>query len=103
MVTDVRLYPKLRDRCEKELLEEDRQRAQEKVRLIVEGMSRKIPSVRTLTVTGRFGIECMKIVESENPELIVTTRPKRPNWVRRFFGSPVDYLIKHAGCPVIEA
>jgi nucleotide-binding universal stress UspA family protein len=33
--------------------------------------------------------------------VIITTRSKRPEWVRRFFGSPVDDLIRKAGCPVV--
>ena len=102
MPTDVGLYPNLKEKCERELLEEHRREAEERARRIADRMARKVASVDVYTVTGRFGIECMRVVESERPDVIVTTRSKRPEWLRRLFGSPVDYLIEHAGCPVIE-
>lgn len=103
MPTDVGLYPNLREKCEKELLEEHRRDAEEKARRIADRMTRRIASVVVHTVTGRFGVECMRVVETERPDVIVTTRSRRPDWLRKFFGSPVDHLIRHAGCPVVEA
>lgn len=101
--TDAGLFPDLIEKCEQEFLREHRERAEEKVKQIVKMAEERGVTVRTYVSTGRFGLECMKVVEKEKPELIVTTRSRRPAWVRRFFGSPVDYLIANAGCPVLEA
>ena len=101
--TDLGMFPHFRETCEAEVLEEHRKQAEEAVRPIL-GMAKE-RGVRAsgCVVTGRFGVECMKVIEREKPELVVTTRSKRPAWVRRFFGSPVDYLMENADCPVIEA
>lgn len=101
--SDVGLFPGLKERCERELLKDYRDEAETKAGCIVERTERRGISVKAYVTTGRFALECMNVVERENPEVIVTTRSKRPAWVRRFFGSPVDYLIAHAGCPVVEA
>lgn len=101
--SDVGVFPGLKERCEQEFLAYEKGIAEEKVRAIADTAEKRGVSVRSCVAVGRFGLECMKIVEDERPELIVTTRSKRPGWVRRFFGSPVDYLIANAGCPVIEA
>ena len=91
------------DRCEEDLLKEHQKQAKEKVRLIVRAAEHYGIDTRTYMSTGRFAIECLEIVKKESPELIITTRSKRPGWVKRYFGSPVDYLIANAGCPVVEA
>ena len=101
--TDVGFFPDLRDRCEQEFLREPRRIAEKNVRAIIERAEKRGVRAQPHIVTGRFGLECMKIIEEEKPGLIVTTRSKRPGWVRRFFGSPVDHLIANAGCPVVEA
>ena len=101
--TDVGFFPDLRDRCEEEFLREHENRAEEQVEQIASRARQRGIAARSCIVTGRFGLESVKIAEKERPRLIVTTRSKRPAWVRRFFGSPVDYLIANAGCPVIEA
>ena len=100
--TDVGLFPDLRDKCEEEFLKGNRELAEEGVKRITETAERRGITVRPCVSIGRFALECMKVVEKEKPDVIVTTRSKRPAWVRRFFGSPVDYLIANAGCPVIE-
>jgi len=100
--SDIASFPDLKERTEEELLKNFRMQAEEKTRTIVERAERRGISVRTYVNTGRFGLECMKVIEREKPEMVVTTRSKRPAWVRRFFGSPVDALIAKAGCPVVE-
>ncbi len=57
--------------------------------------------VGTYIESGRFALVCLDIVEEIRPSLIVTTRSHRPDWVRSFFGSPVDVLTAKAGCPVV--
>ena len=101
--TDVGLYPDLWDRGREEFLEEQRLHAAKAVSDITARAEKRGIAATSRVVTGRFGIECMKAIEEERPGLIVTTRSKRPAWVRRFFGSPVDYLIANAGCPLLEA
>ena len=100
--SEVSVYPEFREKCEKELLKEHRRVAEEKVGYIAEVAKGDGINVRTYISTGRFALECLEVVKKENLELIVTTRSKRPGWVKKFFGSPVNYLIANAGCPVIE-
>jgi nucleotide-binding universal stress UspA family protein len=59
-------------------------------------------SVKLVFEVGRFGIICVDIMKKENPKMIIITRSKRPEWVKKLFGSPVSYLIENASCPVIE-
>ncbi len=101
--TDIGLFPELKEKCEEELLKEHREQAEEKAAAIVKAAEEHGLAARTYISTGRFALECLKVVGKEKPDVIVTTRSRRPAWVRRFFGSPVDHLIAHAGCPVVEA
>ena len=97
------LYPELKGKCEQELLKEYRNRAEERVSSIVKTAEDYGISVETYINSGRFAVECLDVINKECPELIITTRSRRPDWVKRFFGSPVDHLIANAGCPVMEA
>ena len=101
--TDVGIYPALKEKCEEEVLQQHRDQAEEEVSVIVKIAEDYGINVKTYISTGRFALECLEIIKKERPELVITTRSERPNWVKRFFGSPVDYLIANAGCPVMEA
>jgi len=101
--TDVGLYPELQRKCEEELLQEHEQQGREHVAAIRDRATAGGIEVATHLRVGRFALVCLEIAEKEKPALIVTTRSRRPTWVRRFFGSPVDHLTAHAGCPVVEA
>jgi nucleotide-binding universal stress UspA family protein len=101
--SDIGLYPELQQRCENELLTKHEREGREKTAAIAERARAAGLAVSTHVTVGRFAIVCLQIVAQEKPSLIVTTRSKRPEWVRRFFGSPVNELIAKAGCPVIEA
>jgi len=92
----------LRNRCEEEILAEHKERGKKYVENIERRARTSGISVKTVFQMGRFGLICVDIMQKENPLVIVTTRSKRPEWVKKFFGSPVSYLIKHASCPVIE-
>lgn len=101
--TDLQLYPELRVKSEEDILKEHRRQADEKAAFVARAAEDQGINVRTYISTGRFALECLEVVKKEKPELIITTRSRRPDWVKRFFGSPVDYLIANAGCPVVEA
>jgi nucleotide-binding universal stress UspA family protein len=92
----------LKEKAESEILKEHENQAKEKVDYIVSIAEKFGISVKTYIDTGRFGLKCVEIAKIENPELIITTRSKRPEWIKKLFGSPVDYLIKKSGCKVIE-
>jgi len=100
---DLSLFPELRESCEEEALKKYRKSGEELVKSIVQKSQQYGIEVKTKIETGRFALTCLEVVKQENPECIVTTRSRRPEWVKRFFGSPVDYLIANAGCSVIEA
>ncbi|MBI5605371.1 MAG: universal stress protein [Deltaproteobacteria bacterium] len=73
----------------------------EHVATIAEKAKKEGIQVKTLVQVGRFAVVCLEVVKRGQPSLIVTTRSRRPEWVKRFFGAPVDELIAKAGCPVI--
>jgi len=100
--SDVGFLSDLRERYEAEVLEEYRVKAEKRVQEIGDRARSQRIEVVAYVRTGRFALECLDIIGQENPECVVTTRSRRPGWVKKFFGSPVDYLIKHAPCPVIE-
>jgi nucleotide-binding universal stress UspA family protein len=101
--TDLGLYPEIKRRCEAELLEEHEAQGREHAEEIaLRARERGLDAIVRRSV-GRFAHVCLEVAERESPCLIVTTRSRRPAWVRRFFGSPVDRLIAEAPCPVIEA
>jgi nucleotide-binding universal stress UspA family protein len=101
--TDLGYFPDMERTCEEEVLRENEQKARAAAEAIAARAAGAGLRVSTEVCIGRFGIECMRVVERDRPRMVVTTRSRRPAWVRRFFGSPVDYVIDHAGCPVIEA
>ena len=60
---DIGLYPDLKQRCEEELLREHEQKGRE----IVDSIAKKAEAlgitVRTHVSTGRFALECLKVIE----------------------------------------
>jgi nucleotide-binding universal stress UspA family protein len=90
----------LRETCESELLEKAEKEAGEFVSKIAEEAGKKEIRVQTLVQIGRFTDVCLDLLKQTHPSVIVTTRSRRPEWVRKFFGSPVDELTAKAGCPV---
>lgn len=100
---DIALYPELKKQAEEELLEVHKQQGRQRMSAIAERAEANGLKVKTYVRTGRFALVCLEIIEEVKPSLIITTRSRRPAWVKKLFGSPVDYLITHTSCPVIEA
>jgi nucleotide-binding universal stress UspA family protein len=99
---DLPVGTRLRERCEEEVLAEYRQQADAAVARIADQASSHGVACENIVLTGRFGVETVRVAGECNPIRIFLTRSKRPQWVRHFFGSPVDHVIGHAGCPVSE-
>jgi nucleotide-binding universal stress UspA family protein len=91
----------LKETVESEMLEKAEKDARDHVATIAEKAKKEGIQVKTLTQIGRFAVVCLDVVKKEKPSVIVTTRSKRPEWVKKFFGAPVDELIAKAGCPVL--
>jgi nucleotide-binding universal stress UspA family protein len=90
----------LRETCEAEMLEKAEKEAREHVATIAKKAKKEEIQVETLVQVGRFAVVCLEVVKQTQPSLIVTTRSRRPEWVKKFFGAPVDELIAKAGRPV---
>jgi nucleotide-binding universal stress UspA family protein len=101
--TDAGVLAEVREKTEQEMLVEYERRARRQADRIVERARQAGVSARTHIEVGRFALVCLPVAKAVKPVRIFTTRSRRPVWVRRFFGSPVDQLIAGAGCPVVEA
>jgi len=101
--TDIGVYPGLKEKCEADLLEEHERAGRRHVEEVAQRAREEGLEVTAYVERGRFAVVCLEVAAREFPSLLVTTRSKRPGWVKRFFGSPVDYLTQHVGCPVEEA
>lgn len=92
----------LREQCEKEMLEDFLLQARERVDAITSEAARVGVPCETKVTVGRFGVEIVQASRTLHPRFIALTRSKRPNWVRKAFGSPVDTIMRACGCPVFE-
>jgi len=101
--TDIGFYPELKEKCEQEILREHEQKGAEKVKAIVARAGQQGIETTVCVRVGRFALVCLDEMGQQKPSAVITTRSRRPSWVKKLFGSPVNYLIAHAGCPVIEA
>jgi len=100
--SETSITPGLEKRAKEELLAQHQQKGKRYVEDIEKEARKEDISVKLVFEIGRFGIICVDIMKRENPKMIITTRSKRPEWVKKIFGSPVSYLIENASCPVIE-
>lgn len=91
----------LKDSFEAELLKKHEEEGHAAVREISERAAKLGLDVATHVEVGRFALVCLDLVRRDKPACVVTTRSRRPEWVRKFFGAPVDELMAKAGCPVI--
>jgi nucleotide-binding universal stress UspA family protein len=90
-----------KDQKESDLLTKAESEAREEAAKIAEKAERKGIQASVISKTGRFAVVCLEVVRQIRPALIVTTRSRRPEWVKKLFGAPVDELIAKAGCPVV--
>jgi nucleotide-binding universal stress UspA family protein len=97
---DHQTIPEYMETCESEVLKQHEREGRAHVAAIAERAKREGIEVKFHLQVGRFALVCLDVVQQEKPSLIVTTRSKRPEWVKKFFGAPVDDLIAEAGCPV---
>jgi len=95
------LSPQLKDTCEADLLELHEKEGRERVEEIAAKARLEDIEMRAVVQVGRFAHICLDLVNREKPSVIVTTRSQRPDWVKRFFGAPVNELVEKAGCPVL--
>jgi nucleotide-binding universal stress UspA family protein len=100
--TEVGLYPRLQEEARAQLLAQHEAKGRETVAAIAVRAKARGIRPRTSVSIGRFALRCLAEVRRAKPVCVVTTRAKRPEWLRRMFGSPVDTLIAEAGCPVLE-
>ena len=91
----------LKEQSEADLIEKAEKDALEQVAKIAGEAEKKGIQVSTITKVGRFAVVCLDVAKQTQPALIVTTRSRRPEWVKKFFGAPVDELIAKVGCPVL--
>ena len=91
----------MKEQNESELLEKAEKDAREAVAKIAEEAEKKGIQSKTIVKVGRFAVICLEVVKQTHPSVIVTTRSRRPDWVKKFFGAPVDELIAKAVCPVL--
>jgi nucleotide-binding universal stress UspA family protein len=94
------LSPDLKDICETDLLRKHEKVGRELAAAIAKKARKEGIKVTVDVRVGRFAHVCLEVVSKEKPSLIVTTRSKRPQWIKKFFGAPVDDLVAKAGCPV---
>lgn len=101
--TDAGLYGNLKQRCERDLLRQHEEEGRKAADTIAAQARTEGFAVDVDVTVGRFGLVAEEKARRFSPQLIVTTRSNRPGWVKRLFGSPVNYLIDHSDCPVIDA
>ena len=94
--------PAMKEMYEEEILKLDEKEGLAHVEEIAAKARLQGIEMKSVVKIGRFALVCLDVVKQEKPSLIVTTRSQRAEWVKRVFGSPVNELIKKAGCPVLD-
>ena len=96
------ISPAMKEMYEDEILRLDEKEGLSHVEEIAAKVRLEGIEMKSVVKIGRFALVCLDVVKQEKPSLIVTTRSQRAEWVKRVFGSPVNELIKKAGCPVLD-
>lgn len=95
------LSPGLKDTCEANMLNLHEAEGRTHVVEIAAKADFEGIEMGSIVRIGRFAVICLEAIKKVKPSLIVTTRSQRPEWVKKFFGAPVDELIAKAECPVV--
>ncbi len=91
----------IRDLCETDLLLQYQREGRFLVEEIAAQARRENIEAESLVQIGRFAYVCLGLIQRVKPSVVVTTRSKRPDWVKRLYAAPVDEIIEKAGCPVV--
>ncbi len=95
------LMSEMKETCETDLLRVYEQEGRSQVEEIAAKARLENIDMESIVQIGRFAVVCLGLIAPVKPSMVVTTRSRRPEWVKKFFGSPVDELIEKAGCPVV--
>jgi len=95
--TGVMAGTSLREQMEKGLLDDQKRQAEETLEKVRQAAEARGIACRALLKVGRFAVETRAVVAAEGPQVMVVTRARRPEWMRRLFGSPVDSLCQDVG------
>lgn len=87
----------LREQMEQGLMDDQIRQAEEVLEGVCKLAAEQEVPCRTMLKVGRFAIETRAVVAAEAPDVIVVTRARRPEWLRKLFGSPVDSLCSDPG------
>jgi len=99
--TENKVGSDLKETREADLLELHEQGGKDHVDGIAARARKEGIEIESSIQVGRFAPVCLDMVREKKPSLIVTTRSRRPEWVKKVFGAPVIDLIEKAGCPVL--
>jgi len=94
------ISPEMQDRCEADLLKQYEKDGLAQVEDIALKARMEGIQIESAIQVGQFTTVCLDVVKRAKPSSLVTTRSRRPQWVKILFGSPVDELIEKADCPV---
>lgn len=95
--TGVMAGTSLREQMEQGLMDDQVRQAQDVIDRVRQLAAEQEVSCRSVLKVGRFAVEARALVAAEGPQVMVVTRARRPEWLRKLFGSPVDSLRKDAG------
>ena len=87
----------LREELERGVLDDLKQQAREVLQKICVLASERGLECETILRVGKFEDEIREVIPEQHPRLMIVTRARRPQWMRRLFGSPVDRLCDEAG------
>lgn len=82
----------LREEMEHGVMEEHKRQAREALDRVCATAAERGIECKPVLAVGRFAEEAKNAVREEEPQVIILTRARRPEWLRRLFGSPVDRL-----------
>ena len=100
--SNLTLHTELMSKTRSQVLAEHYQKGEQIVQAICERACESGIDIETHVQIGNFALICLRIINKEMPSCVITTTSNRPEWVKKFFGSGIDYLRSHAACTVTE-